>query len=166
MKDVILQESSCKILYTSQDQSFSWTPGGILCLVTQFCPTLCHPMDYCLPGSFVHGQEYWSGLPCPPSGDLPNPDIEPRSPALQADSLLSQPPGKPKNTGVSSLYLLQWNFPTQELNQGLVHCRRIIYQMSYKGSHSWPGFWLNQGEGCLVIGVFLSSTSPLGNVTH
>ena len=32
-------------------------------------------------------QEYWSGLPCPPPGDLPNPGIEPRSPALQADSL-------------------------------------------------------------------------------
>ena len=41
-------------------------------------------------------QEYWSGLSCPPSGDLPNPEIEPRSPALQADSLLSEMPGKPK----------------------------------------------------------------------
>ena len=40
-------------------------------------------------------QEYWSGLPCPPPGDLPNPGIEPRSLALQADSLLSEPPGKP-----------------------------------------------------------------------
>ena len=37
-------------------------------------------------------QEYWSGLPCPPPGDLPNVGIEPRSPALQADSLLSEPP--------------------------------------------------------------------------
>ena len=44
-------------------------------------------------------QEYWSGLPCPLPGDLPNPGIEPRSPALQADSLLSEPPRKPKNTG-------------------------------------------------------------------
>ena len=43
------------------------------------------------------------GLPCPPPGDLPNPGIEPRSPALQADSLPSEPPGKPKNTGVGSL---------------------------------------------------------------
>ena len=43
-------------------------------------------------------QEYWSGLPCPPPGNLPNPGIEPRSPALQADSLLSETPGKPKNT--------------------------------------------------------------------
>ena len=39
--------------------------------------------------------EYWSALPCPPSGDLPNPGIEPRSPALLADSLPSEPPGKP-----------------------------------------------------------------------
>ena len=37
-------------------------------------------------------QKYWSGLPCPPPGDLHNPGIEPRSPALQADSLPSEPP--------------------------------------------------------------------------
>ena len=42
------------------------------------------------------GQEYWSGLSFPSPGDLPNPGIEPRSPALQADSLLTEPPGKPK----------------------------------------------------------------------
>ena len=40
-------------------------------------------------------QEYWSGLPFLPPGDLPNPGTEPRSPALQADSLPSDPPGKP-----------------------------------------------------------------------
>ena len=40
-------------------------------------------------------QEYWSGLRCPPSGDLPNRGIEPGSPALQADSLLFDPAGKP-----------------------------------------------------------------------
>ena len=47
----------------------------------------------CLWGFFI--QEYWSGLPCLPPGDLPNPGIEPRSPTLEADSLLSEPPGKP-----------------------------------------------------------------------
>ena len=41
-------------------------------------------------------QEYWHGLPCVPSGDLPNPGIEPRSPTLRVDSLLSDPPGKPE----------------------------------------------------------------------
>ena len=40
-------------------------------------------------------QGYWSGLPFPPAADLPDPEIEPGSPALQADSLLSEPPGKP-----------------------------------------------------------------------
>ena len=42
-------------------------------------------------------QEYWSGLPFPSPRDLPNPGIEPRSPAFQADALTSKPPGKPKN---------------------------------------------------------------------
>ena len=40
-------------------------------------------------------QEYWGGLPCPPLGELSNPGIEPKPPALQVDSLSSEPPGKP-----------------------------------------------------------------------
>ena len=58
----------------------------------------------------------WVAMPS--SKDLPNPGIESRSPALQADSLLSEPPGKPMNTEVGSLSLLQGIFPTQELNRG------------------------------------------------
>ena len=79
-------------------------------------------------------QKYWSRLPCPPPGDLPNPGIEPRSPALWADALLSELSGKPKNTGVGSLSLLQGIFPIQESNWGLLHCRQILYQLSYQGS--------------------------------
>jgi len=60
--------------------------------------------------------------------------MEPRSPTLQEDSLPAEPPGKPKNTRVGSLSLLQWTFPTQELNRGLLHCRWILYQLSYQGS--------------------------------
>ena len=52
-------------------------------------------------------QEYWSGLPCPPPGDLPNLGMEPRSPALQVDSLPTEPPGKSMNTWVGSLFRLQ-----------------------------------------------------------
>ena len=51
------------------------------------------------PGSCNHGisqQEYCDGVPFPPSGDLPDPETEPRSPALQANSLPSEPPGKYK----------------------------------------------------------------------
>ena len=40
-------------------------------------------------------QEYWSGVPFPSPGDLPNPGIEPRSPVLESDALTSEPPGKP-----------------------------------------------------------------------
>ena len=64
-------------------------------------------------------QEYWVRLPCPLPGDLPNPGIEPRSPALQVDSLPSEPAGKPENTGVDVLSLLYWNFPTPEWNLSL-----------------------------------------------
>ena len=56
------------------------------------------------------------------------------SPTLQVHSLPSEPPGKPKNTGVGSLSLFQRIFLTQELNRGLLHCRQILYQLSYQGS--------------------------------
>ena len=69
-------------------------------LVAQSCPTLCDPMN-CIarqaPLSMGFSrQEYWSGLPFPSPGDLPDPGIEAGSPALQADSSSSEPSGKPK----------------------------------------------------------------------
>ena len=76
------------------------------------------------------GLEYWSGSPFPSPGDLPNPRIKPSSLTLQADSLPAEPQGKPKITGVGSLSLYQQIFPTQELNQGLLHCRQVLYQLS------------------------------------
>ena len=78
--------------------------------------------------------EYWSGYPFPSPGDLPNSGIKPRSPSLQAVSLPAEPQGKPKNTGVGSLSLLQWIFPTQESNRGLLHCRQILYCLSHQRS--------------------------------
>ena len=78
--------------------------------------------------------EYYSGWLFPSPGHLPNPGIEHRSPALQANSLPAEPQGKPKNTGVGSLSLLQRIFLTQELNRGLLHCRWILYQLSYQGN--------------------------------
>ena len=78
-------------------------------------------------------QEYWSGWLFPSPGDLPNPRIEPRSPVQLVNSLPTEPPGKSKNTGVGSLSLIQGIFLIQELNQGLLHYRRILYQLSYQG---------------------------------
>ena len=79
-------------------------------LVAQSCPTLCDPIDCGLQGSYVDGilqQKYWSELPFPTLGCLPEPVIEPRSPALQADSLLTEPPGKPNDIGTWMIYFLK-----------------------------------------------------------
>ena len=75
--------------------------------------------------------------------DLPNPGIEPRSPALQVDSLPAELQGKPKNTKVGSLSLLQRIFLTQESNQGLLHCRWILYQLRYEGSGWFYIMWIS-----------------------
>ena len=77
--------------------------------------------------------EYCSGFPFSSPADLPNPGIQPRSPTLQADTLPAEPQGKTENTGMGSPSLLQWISPTQELNWGLLHCRRIFNQLSYQG---------------------------------
>ena len=61
--------------------------------------------------------------------------------------------GKPKKTGVGSLSLLQGIFPTQESNWGLLHCRRILYQMSYQGSP------LRFGQRVLILKLDESSCS-------
>ena len=60
--------------------------------------------------------------------------MEPRSPTLQVDSLPAEKQGKAKNTGVGSLLLFQRIFPPQESNWGLLHCRRILYLLNYRGS--------------------------------
>ena len=106
--------------------------GGSLCAVLSLSvmsnslrPHGLQPARLLCPCEFSR-QEYESGLPCPPPGNLPNPGMEPKTPTLHVDSLQSEPPGKPKNTGVSSLSPLQRVFWTQESNQGLLHCRWII----------------------------------------
>ena len=112
--------------------SYAAVTNKVKVRVTQLCLTLCNPMDYTVHGIIQVRTLEWVRFPS--SGDLPNPGIEPRSPILQADPLPAEPPGKPKNTGVGSLSLLQRIFLTQELNWGLLHCRQIPYQLSYWGS--------------------------------
>ena len=100
--------------------------------VAQSCLTLCDIMDY--KSMEFSRPEYWSGEPFPYPGDLPNSGTEHRSPALQVDSLSAEPPEKPKNTRMCSLCLLQRVFLTQESNWSPLHCRQILYQLSYEGS--------------------------------
>ena len=120
---------------TTTSEPVLWNPV-CLCLITRHVRLFATPWTaagqvLCSWG--FSRQEHWSGLPCPPPGDLPNPGIKPRSSTLQVDSLPSKAPGKLKNTGVGSLSLFQI-FLTQELNWGLLHCRWIHYLLSHQGN--------------------------------
>ena len=134
---------STKSLFLGSPSYPSWLwllslPRVALCLITRSCPILCDPMDCSPPGPSVHGDSPGKntgvGRHALLQGIFLYLGIQPRSPALQVDSLLSQPPGKSTNTGMDSLSLLQRIFLTQELNWGLLHCRWIFYQLSYQGS--------------------------------
>ena len=70
------------------------TTSVCACLVAKLCLTLCDPCQAPLSMEFLR-QEYWSGLLLPSPADLPDPGIEATSPALQANSLPSEPQGKP-----------------------------------------------------------------------
>ena len=106
-------------------------------LVTQSCPTLCDPwtMACQAPLSMEFSrQEYWSGLPLPSPGDLPDLGIKPRSPALQADSLPSEPPGKPMNVQQKPLYVSE-NAITRgflNLNLNFTLCWLVYYKENEK----------------------------------
>ena len=100
-------------------------------------------------------------MTCPPPGDLPNPGIKPRSSALQEDSLRAEPPGKPMNSGVGSLSLLQEIFLTQELNRGLLHDQASF---SYSKGHRPSEILLtNAGtrKNLILLDPFLNSSPGL-----
>ena len=108
-------------------------------------------------------QGYWSGLPCPPPGDLPNPGIEPRSPTLQVDLYCLNHWESPRTlewvaypfsrgmfwprsqTGVSciaSRFFTSWaTREALESNQGLLNCRQILHQRSYQESPASGLYW-------------------------
>ena len=99
-------------------------------------------------------QEYWSGLPFPPAGDLPNPGIEPGSPALQADSLLPEPPGELFHSfhGASRVAQMVKNLPAVQETQ--------VQSLSWEdplqkevATHSsilaWRIPWMEEGPGGL-----------------
>ena len=143
-------------------------------------------------------QEYWSGLPLPSPGNLPDPGIKPASlvsPTLQADSLLLSHQGRPasdkcavlclatqssltlcdpmdcstlgssvygdstsKNTEVGPHAFLQGIFPTQGLNPGLPHCRRMPYHLSHQGK-------VKVSQSCLTL-CDPTDCSLLGSPVH
>ena len=99
--------------------------------VTQLCLTLCDSMDYTVRRILQARILEWVAFPF--SRRASQPKDWTQAPVLQADSLPAEPLGKPKNTGVGSLLLLQWIFLTQDSNQGLLHCKQVLYQLSFGG---------------------------------
>ena len=92
------------VCFTNENLQEKWNLTPLLlsggCLVAQSCPTLCDPVNWACQTPLSMGfsrQEYWSELPFPTPGDLPDPGIEPAcpvSPALHASSLPAEPSGK------------------------------------------------------------------------
>ena len=113
--------------------------------VIQSCPNLCDSMDYTVHGILQARILEWVAFLFSKGSSQPRDWTQvsrnagrfftrPRSPTVQADSLPAGPQGKPRNTWVGNLSLLQRIFLTQELNLGLLNCRQILYQLSYQGS--------------------------------
>ena len=96
-------------------------------------------------------QEYWSGLPFPSPGDLPNPGMEPRSPALQADALTSEPTGKPKRKWKWSHSVVSDSLWSRGLQPTRILC-------------PWDSPGKNTGVGChfLLQGIFPTQESNIG----
>ena len=130
------------LTWTTWEMEFPFTYK--LCLVTQLCLTFCDPLDCNPPGSAVHGDSSGKN-----TGVICHALLQ--GITLQVDSLPSEPPGKTKNIGVGNLSFLQGNFPTQELNQGLLYCRWTLYQLSYLGE-DWKkrNVWMGKFS-CFIL---------------
>ena len=130
-------ESSLAVSQNVQHRVTIW-PSNSTCRYkvqvkfTLSCPTLCDPVGYIVYGILQArileqiAFRFSRGSSQPRDGTQVS---------RIADSLPAEIPEKPKNTGVGSLSLLQQIFPTQELNLGLLHYRRILYQLSYQGRY-------------------------------
>ena len=99
------------------------------------CPTLCDPMDYTVHGILQARILEWIAIPFSrgSSQSRDGTQIDPGLPHYRW-TLPAEPPGKPKNTGVDSLSLLQGIFLTQEWNWRLLYCRQILYKRSVQGN--------------------------------
>ena len=124
------------VLLPSTDLTLSVPESEVKVLVAQLCLDCLslhglQPTRLFCPWILQSGILEWVAMPFFRGSSQPR-DCT-RSPALQVDSLPAEPPEKPKNIGMCSLSLLQWIFPTQESNQGLLNCRWILYQLGYQG---------------------------------
>ena len=119
---------------------------------------LCDPMDYTVHGILQARIREWVVF------SLSRRSFQPRGrtqiSCIAGGFFTNWPQGKPKNTGIGSLSLLQQIFLTQELNQGLLHCRWILYQLSYQGiPHPTPRVSPNIIPLCSALWLFRNKTN-------
>ena len=98
--------------------------------IAQLCPTLCDSMDYTVHGILQVRILEWVAVPFSRESSQPR-DQTP----IAGGFFTSWATKEAQEYWRGSLSLLQWIFLTHELNQGLLHCRQILYQLSYQGSH-------------------------------
>ena len=139
-------------------------------LVTQWCPALCDPMDSSLPGSSVHGVFQarileWGAIPFP--GGSSRPRGRPGSPALQADSLLSEPQGKKSLfkcfSSLSKLLSLSSSFTICKMwmYQNLLHQEGEFNEMMQVKASSSDSAQVSDSIFCLTAGSQICFVCPL-----
>ena len=121
--------------------------------VAQLCPALCNPMD-CVVHEIFQARVL-ERIAFPFSRGSSQPKDQTQVSRIAGGFCTSWATGKPKNTSVGSLSLLQGIFLTQESNQGLLHCRRILYQLSYQGSHIF--LWARLNSFLHTMGLMATS---------
>ena len=118
---------------------------------TQPCLTLWDSMNYPVHGILQARILEWVAFPFSRASSQPRDRAQVS--CIAGGFLTSWAIGKPKDTGVGSLSLLQWIFQTQELNQGLLHCKWILYQLSYDIYWISIMFWAaSRGKSRLLVG--------------
>ena len=133
-------------------------------LVAQSCPTLCDPMDCSPPGSSVHGfsrQGYWSGLSFPSPGDLPDPGMEPSSPAL-AGGFLGKSPHQWKGPQTSRHIFMNWCINPERRTSRLSNQKEniqgesclFIYKFNKHKSWRCKAAWLRTGASGVKRAIF------------
>ena len=126
--------------------------------VAQLCPILCDPIT-------VHGilqARILKWIAVPFSRRSSQPKHRSQACRIAGGFFIIEPPGKPKNIGVGSLSLLQWIFLTQKSNRSLLHCRRILSQLSDQGSPLIA--YLMQFITYICVWVHLYLSGPLKNL--
>ena len=129
------------ILFQLSNMIYQFTRVRIIYCASVSHSVLCAPMVCSPPGSSVHGvlQARISGLPFPSSGDLPNPGIKPRSPTLQADAFLSEPPLQGSLQIQHMVGVLCWFLIFMIKNAAYIHLQMVNQRQRYREFSPYVG---------------------------